>query len=531
MSIKSCVSPDGRFIYGIHKPHFKVTNFRKNDFIKPLGTLEGRPHKNTINFPDGDVAENNADWIYEIPNPFPFRGTTYITKSWAEAKAFDPSKIKLPKPEGVSLIDWLKEEGVSYDEDKLATLPAPVLLTLAMASTDPVELTYLAKISCDFVFDGETPTGLAYKNTERGVRSVIKNHDLFESVVNNPHLPDIYKEVMVLRPGVQGGSEIVGEWDEKESHIFEYLRRNSYIPWGHYAANMANDAIRYKIDKLSLKDMKGLRHLYFQRTIARVASELGIDFQKKRGMVYDDDLEEIRKKILQKIKENPAIKFNGTLWGWNYGFDYAGTGYRLHASHQQIHQQFSMVPNDVETFYSDNEKVETGNISSYGCGDQIYNYICEYRNEFKSSFFSNYIKAIRNNCRMDDRKENQSLVIYEDKNVILFVPKSQTSQWEIQLMPLTNVGNILEADTEVRNSLNEAILIAMQVLTAIGARMISTIEYSKRINAENSDQHLLYAFLPKLPESMGAFSEAQLRWINGHYPEDFAYILREKLRK
>jgi hypothetical protein len=44
-----------------------------------------------------------------------------------------------------------------------------------------------------------------------------------------------------------------------------------------------------------------------------------------------------------------------------------------------------------------------------------------------------------------------------------------------------------------------------------------------------SDQHVLYCFLPKLPESPGAFSEAQLRWINGHYPEDFAIACRLKL--
>jgi len=40
---------------------------------------------------------------------------------------------------------------------------------------------------------------------------------------------------------------------------------------------------------------------------------------------------------------------------------------------------------------------------------------------------------------------------------------------------------------------------------------------------------LLYAFLPRLPESPGAFSEAQLRWINGHYPEDFAASCRRRL--
>jgi len=42
---------------------------------------------------------------------------------------------------------------------------------------------------------------------------------------------------------------------------------------------------------------------------------------------------------------------------------------------------------------------------------------------------------------------------------------------------------------------------------------------------------LLYAFLPRLPESPGAFSEAQLRWINGHYPEDFAAACRRRLPK
>jgi len=72
-------------------------------------------------------------------------------------------------------------------------------------------------------------------------------------------------------------------------------------------------------------------------------------------------------------------------------------------------------------------------------------------------------------------------------------------------------------------------LIAMQVLAYMGTKMVTTIEYPKRMDAKNHDQHLLYAFLPKLPESPGAFSEAQLRWINGHYPEDFAHALRSHL--
>jgi len=59
--------------------------------------------------------------------------------------------------------------------------------------------------------------------------------------------------------------------------------------------------------------------------------------------------------------------------------------------------------------------------------------------------------------------------------------------------------------------------------------MITVFEYSRRFDALEADQRLLYVFLPRLPESPGAFSEAQLRWINGHYPEDFALACRLNL--
>jgi hypothetical protein len=72
-------------------------------------------------------------------------------------------------------------------------------------------------------------------------------------------------------------------------------------------------------------------------------------------------------------------------------------------------------------------------------------------------------------------------------------------------------------------------LLTMQLLERMGARMITVIEYSKRFDSEDDDQRLLYAFLPRLPESPGAFSEAQLRWICGHYPEDFAEACRARL--
>ena len=126
-------------------------------------------------------------------------------------------------------------------------------------------------------------------------------------------------------------------------------------------------------------------------------------------------------------------------------------------------------------------------------------------------------------------KGEQSLVVFEDDRVMVFVPKAQTSQWELNLMPKTAVGSIAETDTPMRRSLDRAMLIAVKVLGSMGARMITTIEYSKSFVGGNADQRLLVAFLPRLPESPGAFSEAQLRWINGHYPEDFALACRRHL--
>ena len=108
----------------------------------------------------------------------------------------------------------------------------------------------------------------------------------------------------------------------------------------------------------------------------------------------------------------------------------------------------------------------------------------------------------------------QSLVVWQDDHVLLFVPKAQVSQWEIQLMVIADgdngspVGNVIEADALVRRSLDAGILKAQQVLAGLGATMVTAIEYSKRIGVANG-QRLLYAFLPKLPWSMGAFSEAQ----------------------
>ncbi|KPK27683.1 MAG: hypothetical protein AMJ61_04805 [Desulfobacterales bacterium SG8_35_2] len=538
MKLRTCVSPEGKFRYGVHKPRFKIINLREIDLVQVLGLDPAEnPVENIRNFPAGDVEEAQGKWIFEIPNPFPFRGATYIDRNWADAKAADPLSITLPSPSATSMTNFLSKvlrcgKGGAKDivNEAFAELPETVLLALAATSTDPEDLIRLAELSCEFVYDDQenVPLGLRYEEDAKG-RQIPKviNHDLFEALVNNSYLPDIYKEVMVLRPGVQGSSEIVGEWPaERDSHVFEYLRRNSYIPWGHSASNIANDLVRYSIANLSDYDFEGLRHLYYQRTFIRFAEQLGIQIDARRKCLTLTELENLRQEIISQLDSQGTsfLQFDATLWGWNYGFDFAASGYRLHASHQQIHHQFAMVPKEVLQSEKENEK-----IAAYSCGDLVADFVRSYQERYNSSFFKDYVSAIMNNSRIDGKKDLPAdLVVFDDDNVMLFVPKAQTSQWELQLMTTGQVGNILEADSNVRRSLNKGILTAMRVLTGLGARLITVIEYSKRIGVRDIDQRLLYSFLPKIPFSMGAFSEAESRYITGHYPEDFATACRQE---
>jgi hypothetical protein len=519
---------------------------RQADAVGSLGqSRDGRPVTNHANFPAGDVEEPGGEVIFEIPNPFPFRGTTFILKTWADAAARNPAGIELPEPESWSFSELLRQwsgadaDGLSADRlDRIFRgLPEPLQLSLAATSTDPEDLTRLAALCCDFVHDPSSgrPLGLVYE-TDKGAppRAVVRNHLLFDALANNACLPDDYKQVMVLRPGAQGGSEITGDWRSSsgDGHVFEYLRRNSYIPWGHYAANMADDAIRYRIEDLSPEDVSGMRHLYYQRTYVRVARELGVDDMPSRRPLSPEALERLRLKILSEIRRGhrraARLAFTGTLWGWNFGFDFSPSRYRLHASHQQIHQQYALVPADVST--GSGIRPQGGSIPAYCCGDLIRDFIRDYRESTGRPFFEAYIEAIRRNRRVDGRNERErSLVVYEDERVMVFVPKAQTSQWELQLMTIVPAGNILETDSRTRECLDRAILVTMKVLTAMGARMITVIEYAKRFDGADDDHRLLYAFLPRLPQSPGAFSEAQLRWIIGHYPEDFAAACRRRL--
>lgn len=536
MNIRTCVTPDKQFVYGLHKPAYTARNLRERKKIQRLGTLDGgSPLDNEGNFPDGDLVIDQADWIFEIHNPLSFRGTTFIDREWADAVAADYDRIRLPKREQASLTQALKQAGASTA--LFARLPWPLLLALATCSTDPQDLIRLAELSCDIEKDASgAPIGLRYRRKKSGrIRPVFHNHALFEAVANNPCLPDSYKQVMVLRPGAQGGSEIVGEWlDDGETHVFEYLRRNSYIANGHYAANMADDAVRYSTGELAATDMQGLRHLYYQRSYIWLASRLGLELPASQRGLGPEELESLRLKVLRAMDDREAAS-PATLWGWNFGFDYAPSGYRLHASHQQIHQQYAMIP-ETMTACAGDPATPGGELSAFACGDMVAEVMRHYCSRYHSDFFEDYLGCIKGNKRMDGRADRESsLVVWEDAHAMLFVPKAQTSQWELQLMALRNgqaevVGNIVEADSATRASLDRGILLAQKVLAGLGARMVTSIEYSKRMGRKGEPgQHLLYAFLPRLPDSPGAFSEAQLRFINGHYPEDFAAVCRRQL--
>ncbi len=539
-NVRSSVTPDGRFAVGIHRPSYRIANLRHWKHIASLGQgPDGRAVRNHPNFPSGDIDVPAAGPVFEIANPLPWRGVTYISKDWADECAQEPERIRLPPRPPVSMHGWLREisDGRISDESRtrkmLASLPDSVQLALATTSTDPEDLESLAEQAAGFVHaaKGGRPTGLQYiPDGSAGLQPDIRNHHLFEAVANNPCLPDDYKTVMVLRPGVQGNSAITAEWGGggEESHVYEYLRQNSYIPWGHFAANMAEDAIRYDAASLTWRDVRGMRHLYCQRTLTRIAGLLGLAAGEGDLPLGPEEMESLRRDILAAMADGQraaGLPFNATLWGWNFGFDYAPTRYRLHASHQQVHQQYALIPRDVDSWGPQGHDHQK--LPAYACGDLVHDFIREYRKTHGVDFFEAYLRAIYQNERLDgSRDRERSLIVHADDHVMLFVPKAQTSQWELQLVTLTPAGNIIEADHATRRSLDQAIWIAIRTLGAMGARMVTTIEYAKRFDSGPTGQRLLYSFLPRLPESPGAFSEAQLRWIAGHYPEDFAAACR-----
>ena len=54
--IRTCVSPEGSFIYGIHKPRYGVSSLRRETTIATIGHLaDGTPVANHRNYPPGRI--------------------------------------------------------------------------------------------------------------------------------------------------------------------------------------------------------------------------------------------------------------------------------------------------------------------------------------------------------------------------------------------------------------------------------------------------------------------------------------------
>jgi hypothetical protein len=255
----------------------------------------------------------------------------------------------------------------------------------------------------------------------------------------------------------------------------------------------------------------------------------------QRRPLTEEELESLRASLLEAVKQRQEsnrtdLPFNASLWGWNFGFDLSHSGYRLNASHQQIHQQFALIPQTVLGFSNGANKEGYIPLPTYIQGDDVARFCRQFRDGTGKDFFETYCTAIQNNQRMDGSKDREkSLIFYQDENVMAFVPKAQRSQGEVHIMTKTRCGNILEADIIVRRSLDMAILATVRVLEKLGVEMMVCYEISKRFDNPDMDQRLLYAFLPRHPQSPGTFSEWQHRWIIGHYPEDFACACRKRI--
>ena len=118
--LRTCVSPEGRFVFGLHLPRFDAVNLRQDDHILSLGkTDSGLSVLNNANFPAADIKEIAADAIIEVPNPFPFRGTTFINKRWADRTARTPSSIAIQAPRKVSLCKAIQKIDANDISDKV----------------------------------------------------------------------------------------------------------------------------------------------------------------------------------------------------------------------------------------------------------------------------------------------------------------------------------------------------------------------------------------------------------------------------
>ena len=145
--MRTCIHPGGYFQFGIHKPSYSVRNLRQRTRLEPLGADEnGQPVTNQVNYPDSDIDVEAAEWIYEIANPFPFRGSTFISRKWADTKAADPASIQLAPKTPMSMSRLLAKQAIGGD--LIDQLPRPILLAMATTSDDPDDLVRLAHLCC-----------------------------------------------------------------------------------------------------------------------------------------------------------------------------------------------------------------------------------------------------------------------------------------------------------------------------------------------------------------------------------------------
>ncbi|MEZ4604794.1 MAG: hypothetical protein R2861_15750 [Desulfobacterales bacterium] len=224
--------------------------------------------------------------------------------------------------------------------------------------------------------------------------------------------------------------------------------------------------------------MTGIRHLYYQRIYIRVARMLGVMLPATGRPLSGDELEALRMEITDALasgdyspRDNDSPFFTGALWGWNFGFGFAQSGHRLHASHQMIHQQNAMIPESIVD--SDGDLYPC-----FSCGDLVADFIQEYKTVHGTDFFAAFIKAVENNQRTDMNPDGpNALIVWENEKVMLFAPKAQVSEWELMLMTKAPCPHVLCADTATRNALDTGIRIALQTLEILGAQMVTSVEF------------------------------------------------------
>ena len=116
---------------------------------------------------------------------------------------------------------------------------------------------------------------------------------------------------------------------------------------------------------------------------------------------------------------------------------------------------------------------QTTTAQTFCCGDLIHDCCTRYADETGQDFFSDYVQCIRKNSRMDGGDGEDSLILFEDEYCMAFIPKAQTSQWEVQIMTTTRAGNILELSTEARHSLDTAFYLIVKALHGIGVKLMA----------------------------------------------------------